>query len=74
MNQVIDLLAQFNVILLSSMLSGSMVKMGKGWEKIFGQKEFASFYNLFLVFIAENIAIAVAANYLIFPAVRQFLY
>ena len=74
MNQLIDLLTQFNVILISSMLSGSMVKMGKGWGKILGGGEFVSFYKLFFVFIIENMLITVGAQFIIFPVFSQFLY
>ena len=74
MSQVIDLLTQLDVILVASMLSGTIVKMGKGYGKIRGVREFVSFYKLFAYFIVENIIIALVSTFLIFPFTSQFLY
>jgi hypothetical protein len=74
MVQVVDLLTQLDVILIASMLSGTFVKMGKGYGKLTGQNEFASFYKLFMFFIVENIIIAFLTTFFIFPITSQFLY
>jgi hypothetical protein len=72
--QLLDVIAQFNVILLSVMPSGFLVKMyGKGRGKITGSYQFATFYALFLAFIAQNIIVTLLANFIFLPFMTQIL-
>lgn len=74
MNQLVDILAQFDVILLSVMLSGITVKMyGEGRGKTAWSNEWASFYVLFLAFVFENVLIALLANFVLLPFIDQLL-
>lgn len=74
MRQIIDLFIQLDVIFVTTMLSGTIVKMGKGWGKLFGSGKFASFYSLFMFFVIENVFIALASTFVVFPLTSQFFY
>ena len=67
MVQLIDILAQYNIILIAIMLSGIIVKLGHARGKIRGDTHFRKFYVLFGAFILEGIAITLFANFLFLP-------
>ena len=70
---MIDLFAQFDVILIAIMLSGIIVKMGKGHGHATGNPYFLSFYTLFLLFLIENVLITVFAEYVFIPFLEAML-
>jgi hypothetical protein len=73
MVQIIDILAQYNIILVAVMLSGIIVKMGHARGTIRGDTHFQKFYALFGAFILENIVITLLANFLFLPLFQTIL-
>jgi hypothetical protein len=71
---LVDVLAQLDVILIAIMLSGTIVKMGRGSGKIAGDTHFRKFYVLFLGFILENIAITLIAEYGLLPFIESVIF
>lgn len=74
MTTLVDILAQFDVILIAIMLSGAIVKMGRARGKITGDTHFRRFYVLFLAFILENVLITIFAEYALLPFIENVIF
>jgi hypothetical protein len=72
---IIELLAQFDIIIIAIMLSGVLVNMGKNHSgTVFGDTHFKGFYLLFAVLILENILIVLFTNFFFLPFFEQVLF
>ena len=71
---LVDLLAQFDIILIAIMLSGIIVKMGRAHGTTSWDSHFKSFYFLFCLFIIENVLITLFADYLFLPFFEDVLF
>ena len=72
-DMIVQLFAQFDVILIAIMLSGLIVKMGKSHGTIIGDSHFKGFYILFFALIFENILIVLLTNYFFLPIFENAL-
>jgi hypothetical protein len=73
MGLLVDVVAQFNIVLVAIMLSGITVKMGHAHGTIRGDTHFRKFYILFLGVILENVGITLLGNFIFLPLFTTIL-
>ncbi|MFB3887975.1 MAG: hypothetical protein ACE14S_00665 [Candidatus Bathyarchaeia archaeon] len=75
MDILIEIFAQFDIILVALMFSGLIVRMRKdhsgttAWDT-----HYAGFYLLFTLLIAESVIISLLTNYFFLPVFEQVLF